>query len=253
MTLGLLVYTANEKRYLADLGVKPGGGGKALQALRNLTAVERDRVKVMLTQAFFTMLYSAALFQTGGLLTLFAREYVDRDRWGWEIPASWFTTITSIIFIALTPVAAKLWERLAVQGRNPKSSVKLAWGLILIGLGYAVIAYVMFAVVGPEGTKASPLWLLAMYVLFGFSEVAVWAGQLSLCSRLAPRNLSAIFVGGWYINIGIGTWLTGYLGALGYTWGIGEVFTSVAIGSALAGAIVWWLTPRLTRLMHGIE
>jgi POT family proton-dependent oligopeptide transporter len=44
MTLGLLVYTANQDRYLADLGRKPGGGGKALLALRNLTPVEVDRV-----------------------------------------------------------------------------------------------------------------------------------------------------------------------------------------------------------------
>jgi proton-dependent oligopeptide transporter, POT family len=253
MTLGLLVYTANEQRYLENLGKTPGGGGESLRALRNLNSVERDRLIVMFTQAFFTMLYSAALFQTGGLLTLFAREHVDRDRWGWEIPASWFTTLTSILFIVLTPVAARLWERLAARGRNPQTSVKLAWGLIAIGLAYALIAYVMFAVVQPTNAQVSPLWMLAMYVLFGLSEVAVWTGQLSLTSRLAPPNLSAIFVGGWYINIGLGTLLTGYLGALGYTWGMGEVFATVACGAMLAGAIVWLMTPRLTRLMHGIE
>ncbi len=254
MTFGLFVYVTQRQRYLGDLGVAPvGGGGSALRALMNLTREERDRVTVILVQAAFTALYSAALFQTGGLLTLFAKDYVDRDRWGWEIPASWFTTITSILFIVLTPMAATLWTRLAVRGRNPHTSVKLAWGLILIGLAYGLLAALMFTYLRTPGATVSPLWLVAMYVLFGFSEVSVWAGQLSLCSRLAPRHLSAIFVGGWYINIGVGTFLTGYLGALGYTWGIGQVFTLVAVGSIVAGVVVWALTPTLTRLMHGVE
>ena len=253
MALGLLVYLGGQGRYLADIGLTPVGGGGALAALRNLSSVEKDRIVVLLTQTFFTMLYSAALFQTGGLLTLFAKDFVDRDRWGWEIPASWFMTITSILFIVLTPFAARLWTRLGAQGRNPRTSVKLALGLIAIGIAYAIVAAAKFMLDGEAGAKASPLWLVVMYVFFGISEVLVWAGQLSLASRLAPQNLTALFVGGWYINIGIGTWLTGYLGALGYTWGIGEVFTSVAIGSLVSGVIVWLFTPRLTRLMHGIE
>jgi POT family proton-dependent oligopeptide transporter len=253
MTLGLLVYLGNQKRLLADIGKAPVGGGGALAALRNLTREERDRVVVILTQTFFTMLYSAAVFQTGGLLTLFAKDYVERDRWGWEIPASWFMTTTSILFIVLTPPAARLWTYLAERGRNPRTSVKLAMGLIAIGLGYSILVYVMTLLGGVEGAKASPLWLLAMYLFMGISEVLVWAGQLSLTSRLAPKSLSALFVGGWYINIGLGSWLTGYLGALGYTWGIQHVFTLIAVGTVAAGALVWLATPKLTRMMHGLE
>ena len=253
MTFGLLVYLRNQRRYLGDIGLKPVGGGGALAALRNLTREERNRVSVILIQAFFTMLYSAAVFQNGGLLTLFAKDYVERDRWGWEIPASWFMTITSILFIILTPPAARLWSQLARSGRNPRTSVKLALGLITLGLGYLILVYVMFGMGGREGVKASPAWLIAMYGFMGISEVLVWAGQLSLTSKLAPQRLSALFVGGWYINIGVGTWLTGYLGALGYTWGIGEVFTTIALGCLCAGVLVWLLTPRLTKLMHGIE
>jgi POT family proton-dependent oligopeptide transporter len=198
------------------------------------------------------MLYSAAVFQTGGLLTLFARAYVDRDRWGWEIPASWFTTITSILFIILTPPAARLWTHLEQRNRNPRTSVKLAAGLISIAIGYLLLVYIMFAMGGREGVKSSPTLLLVFYLFMGISEVLVWAGQLSLTSRLAPQRLSALFIGGWYVNIGIGTWLTGYLGALGYSWGIGQVFALIGAACAIAGVTVWMLTPRLSRLTHGL-
>lgn len=253
MTMGLLVYVSNERQYLADLGRVAVGGNSTLRMLGRLTLVDLDRIKVIVIQAAFTAVYSAAVFQNGGLLTLFAREHVDRLRWGWEIPASWFMMITSILFVILTPFAARLWERLALQGRNPKTSLKLAWGLITVGLGYLVVAYVMFAVVGAAGAKASPLWLLVMYLFMGVSEVLVWTGQLSLTSRLAPAAMSSIFIGGWYVNIGVGTWLTGHIGALGYTWGIGEAFAFLAALSILAGVTVWVLTPWLTQRMHGIE
>jgi POT family proton-dependent oligopeptide transporter len=160
--------------------------------------------------------------------------------------------ITSILFVILTPFAARLWTRLALQGRNPRTSVKLAWGLMAMGLGYVVVAYAMFAIVD-AGLQASPVWLIVLYLFMGVSEVLVWTGQLSLTSRLAPQALSALFVGGWYVNIGVGTWLTGQIGALGYTWGIGPVFAFLAALCIGAGVLVWLLTPWLTRRMHGIE
>jgi POT family proton-dependent oligopeptide transporter len=253
MTAGLLVYLARQRRFLADLGHAPVGGSSGWALLRNLTPVERDRIKVILIQCAFTAVYSAAVFQNGGLLTLFAREHIDRLRWGWEIPASWFMMITSILFIILTPPAARLWERLAASGRNPATPLKLAWGLVVVGFGYIIVAYVMFAVVVDTGFKASPVWLIVMYLFMGVSEVLVWTGQLSITSRLAPQALSAIFIGGWYVNIGIGTWLTGHIGALGYVWGMGPAFALLAALSILSGLAVWSITPWLIRRMHGIE
>jgi POT family proton-dependent oligopeptide transporter len=72
-----------------------------------------------------------------------------------------------------------------------------------------LVAVVMYTPAVQGGAKVSPTWLIAMYLILGISEVLVWTGQLSLTSRLAPQRLSAIFIGGWYVNIGIGTWLTG--------------------------------------------
>jgi POT family proton-dependent oligopeptide transporter len=253
MTIGLLVYLSRQTRLLADLGRTPVGSRSMLAMLGRLTRAERERIQVIFIQAAFTAVYSAAVFQNGGLLTLFAHDHIDRLRWGWEIPASWFMMITSILFVLLTPFAARLWSDLAARGRNPKTSLKLAWGLIALGLGYVLVAYVMFEVVGDSGFKASPLWLVVMYLFMGVSEVLVWTGQLSLCSRLAPQALSAIFIGGWYLNIGVGTWLTGHIGALGYSWGIGQAFAFIAALCVLSGAAVWWMTPWLTRRMHGIE
>jgi len=257
MTIGLLVYVSRQKRLLGSLGTTPAGNGSNIvEMFKSLSPEEINRIKVIFIMAAFMVIYSAAVFQNGGLLTLFAKDYVDRTRWGWEIPASWFMMITSIFFVIFTPIAAKLWERLEIRKRNPKTATKLACGLLMIGLGYALVWWKMQGSMAADAglvSKISPMWLIATYIFMGISEVLVWTGQLSLTSRLAPKNLTPIFIGAWYVNIGIGTWLTGYVGALGYRWGIDWAFALTTFACILSAFIIWLMSSRLTRMMHGIE
>jgi proton-dependent oligopeptide transporter, POT family len=73
-----------------------------------------------------------------------------------------------------------------------------------------------------------------------------------MVSRLAPANLSALFVGGWYITIGLGSWLTGYIGALAYSWGFLPTFLAIAASTIGLGLVLWMGAPRIRRLAHGL-
>ncbi len=96
-------------------------------------------------------------------------------------------------------------------------------------------------------------WLVLTYVCFGIGDTLVWPTQISLVTKLAPTTLSALFVGGWYVTIGIGSWLTGYIGALAWVWDMGTVFLLLAIAMLALGSLLWALTPALVRRMHGAE
>jgi hypothetical protein len=50
----------------------------------------------------------------------------------------------------------------------------------------------------------------------------------------------------------LGSWLTGYIGALGYTWGMTQLFATLAFATIALGSVLWSLTPRLRRLGHGV-
>lgn len=246
MTLGLVVYLLKQRAWLADLGekaVRPARG-----ALGNLTAAERTRIFVILVQGLFTVAYAAAFYQKGGLLTLFAREQLDRSVGAVEVPVTWLLAISTGTFILVTPLLARIWASLAARGRDPDSATKLAWGLLMIGLGYVVIAVAVFVHPLAEGMRASWGWLALTYICFGIGDALVWPTQISMVSRLAPPAWSALFVGAWYITIGIGSWLTGYIGALGYSWGMLPVFISLAASLFALGALLWSLVPALARL-----
>ena len=248
MTLGMLAYLRKQQAYLADLGKAPVRGMGVTS--RSLTAQERDRIKAILIQGLFTIAYAAAFFQKGGLLTLFAREHLDRNVGGWEVPVTWLLTVSTATFILATPLTARLWQRLDARGRNPSASTKLAWGLMALAVGYIAIAWAAPGLGETPLVKPSWGWLVLTYLCFGIGDALVWPIQISMVSRLAPSHLSALLVGGWYITIGIGSWLTGYIGALSYTWGMQPLFCAVAAALVAAGALLWALAAPLRRLSH---
>lgn len=251
MTLGMLVYLWKQQDWLGDVGRVPVGDRDHAGAFAALTSEQRDRIHVIFAQGLFTVAYAAAFFQKGGMLTLFASEHVQREVGGWVIPTTWFLVVSTGTFILVTPLAARLWLLLAQKSRNPSASVKLAWGLMMLGAGYGLLATAT-----PFNSDAAKVWwgwLVLTYVCFGIGDTLVWPTQISLVTKLAPATLSALFVGGWYVTIGIGSWLTGYIGALAWVWDMGTVFLLLACAMLALGALLWSLTPALVRRMHGAE
>jgi POT family proton-dependent oligopeptide transporter len=253
MGLGLAVYLWKQRTYLADIGLQAPRRHITRSGFRGLSAAEWDRVKLIFLQGAITAVFTSGSNQSGGLLTLFARDHVDRWVGNFEIPASWLLIAGSCLFVITAPPMARLWERLARRGRNPSASTKLAWGLMVLGLGYAIITLATTLVPYESGAKVPVGWMIAMYACFGFAEVLVYANQLSLTSKLAPPGLAAVFVGGWYIQAAVGNSLTGYIGAKSYTWGLEPVLVGSTLAFIVLGVAVWLATPLFVRLMRGIE
>lgn len=250
MAIGLVVYLWKQHEYVGDVGLSPAREVRSRFSLRNFSAEEIDRLKVILFQAIFTIMYGTAWYQTFGLLTLFAKDDLDRYVAGWEIPVTWFIVMSNTTFVLVTPFAAKLWQKLDKYNLNPGSSTKLGWGLIIVGIGYLILVLGMPA----DGNgKTWWIWMAITYICFGISDILVWPIQISLVSKLAPTNLSSLFVGGWYVSIGLGSLLAGYLGAIAYEWDISTFFLLLAAATIILGSIACLLTPVFRRLMHGIE
>lgn len=251
MALGLTAYLWKQRAWLAELGMAPGRRAGAA-ASAPLSTIEKQRIAVIVAQGVFTTCYAALFYQKGGLLTLFTRDHLDRNIGGWEVPVTWLLAVSTVTFLFATPLLARAWSRLARQGRDPSASTKLALGLLLLGVGYIAIIWAAASLHDAQ-VRASVWWIVFTYVCFGIGDALVWPHQISLTSKLAPASLSALFIGGWYITIGIGSWLTGYLGALGYRWGMAPAFTLFATMAIGAGVLLLLVTPRLRRWMHGAE
>ena len=130
---------------------------------------------------------AAALFwsffeQAGSTLNLFAAERTDRVAPGFLqgilsgvldgglFPASWFQSLNALFIVMLAPVFAWLWVWLNNRGKEPTSPGKFVFGLVFLGLGFAVLA--VGASLSQAGVEVSPNWLIVTYLLHTIGNIA---------------------------------------------------------------------------------
>ncbi len=179
---------------------------------KSLTKIEMQRIIVIFILAFFVIFFWGAFEQAGASLTLFADRQTDRTIFGWEMPASYFQSVNPLSVIILAPIFTLIWGFLYARKLEPSSPKKMAIGLLLVALGYVVIA---IAVKGlGVGDKVSMWWLFGLYVIHSMGELCLSPIGLSMVSKLAPLRLSSLMMGTWFLANAAANKFAGTLSAL---------------------------------------
>jgi POT family proton-dependent oligopeptide transporter len=173
---------------------------------------------------------------------------------GTEVPATWYSILNSLFIITLAPLFSKWWE----SKYNPSAAFKYAFGLVLLGIGFAFLAFGAANI--PQGAKVasvSMIWLILAYLFHTLGELCLSPLGLSYLSKLVPARMIAFMFGIWYLAIAIGNKLAHYAGSLidpiTEQYSLSTfflLFTFVPIG---AGVLVALLHPVLKKLMHGVK
>ncbi len=186
----------------------------------------------------------------GGVANYFGLELADKT----EVQASWFSILNSFFIITLAPLFSKFWDKKIITS----GPVKFGIGLILVGLGFAFLAYGSAGI--PQGAKTasvSMFWLVMAYFLHTAGELCVSPVGLSYVSKLAPVRLIGLMFGVWFVANFIANWSAGITGS--YIDAITEsnsmtvfflIFTGITVG---AGIICILLKGVLGKMMHGFE
>ena len=129
-----------------------------------------------------------------------------------EFPASWFQSINPLGIIIMAPFFSMFWNALSKRKMEPSSPLKMAFGLLLVALGYVVIA---FAVHGVDPQTKITMWSLwALYVLHTMGELCLSPIGLSMVSKLSPIRFSSLLMGTWFIANAIANKVAGILSGL---------------------------------------
>jgi len=171
-----------------------------------------------------------------------------------EVPASWFGILNSFFIISLAPLFSKWWE----SKYNPSAAMKYGLGLILLGLGFGILAFGTAGI--PQGAKTASVsmaFLILAYLLHTMGELCLSPLGLSYLSKLVPARMIGFMFGIWYLAIAIGQKAAGTMG--GMIDKITEehslsifflIFTLIPIA---VGFLSMLLNPVLKKLMHGIR
>ena len=180
--------------------------------------------------------------------------YIEFTNTGTEVPASWFNILNSLFIIMFAPLFSKWWD----SKYNPSAAQKYAYGLILLGIGFAFVAYGSAGIPqGAETAAVSMIWLVIAYLFHTLGELCLSPVGLSYVSKLVPARMIAFMFGVWYLAVAIGNKLAHLTGGLidpiveAYDMStFFLIFTLIPIG---AGVILFLLAKPIKRLMHGVH
>jgi POT family proton-dependent oligopeptide transporter len=229
----------------------------------SLTKTERDRIFVIYIIAFFVIFFWAAFEQAGMSLTLFAQEQTDRNLLGWEVRASWFQSLNPLFVVLLAFIMPAVWDFLNKRKKEPASPTKQAIGLLLLSLGYLIIC---FGVKGVQpGIKMNMLWLVGLYFIHTMGEMAVSPIGLSMVNRLTPVRFASLMMGIWYLSMATANKFAGLLSGLYPEEGkaksivgfrietMSDFFLIFVVISAIAALVLFLLSKKLQKMMHGVK
>jgi POT family proton-dependent oligopeptide transporter len=179
-----------------------------------LNGDEKRRVTVIAVLFVAAAVFWSAFEQAPTSLNLFARDFTDRQMFGWEVPATWFQSINAFFVVLLAPVAAATWLALARRPRGDLSSpAKFAFGLALAGVGFFLMIFAANSVVSSGGLiKVSAWWLVGSYFFQTVGELALSPVGLSSMTKLSPRRYVGQMMGIWFLASAVGNLIGGLVG-----------------------------------------
>lgn len=220
---------------------------------------EWSRVGVILVLAIFNIFFWGGFEQAGTTFNLFARDNTQRMIGSWEIPASWFQSINAIFIVLFAPLFSILWVQLEKKKLNPNTPMKFAWGMILLAVGFVVMAFAYSrSTSGEEVRLVSPLWLTMVFMLHTFGELCLSPIGLSMVTKMSPPKLVSTMMGIWFGSTAAGNFVASQMKAISMHLekAMGteiQVFWLIAIQSAIIAVVIVILSPWLKKMMHGIK
>ncbi|MDP1744965.1 MAG: MFS transporter, partial [Bacteroidota bacterium] len=160
-------------------------GYKVFTKMKNEQKGVRELILFLVTGAIVYLTYAIIQFPSEG-------SNID------SIPASFFQSVNAIAIVICAPLFSILWTFLGKKNMEPASPYKQSIGLLLLALGYVVIA---FGVKGIEpSTKVSMMWLLSLYLIHTFGELCLSPIGLSMVNKLAPIKFASLLMGVWFLS-----------------------------------------------------
>lgn len=251
MALGVAQYVAGQK-HLRQVGNYLGDSTETSKSLEEpLTAVEKDRIVVLLISFLLVILFWGAFEQAGGLMNIYTMEKTNRMIGDWMVPASWFQSINAMFIIFFGSSVAAFWAMRKRKGKTATSLFKMIVGLIIMGTGFF---FMTAATAQYEATGSSAMyWLVLAYLFHTIGELCLSPVALSYITKLAPLKYASIMMGVYFAMTGFGSKLAGLLGEWSQSLGEMTIFTGIAATSIGVGLLVLLLRNKLEPLTHGIE
>lgn len=171
-----------------------------------------------------------------------------------EVAVSWFQILNSFFIITLASTFSKIWEKVW----NPSGTVKFAFGLILVAVGFLALAYGSMSI--PQGAKnasVSMIWLILAYFFHTTGELCLSPVGLSYVSKLSPKKFAGLLFGLWFTASAIANFIAGitgsYIDKITEAYSMTTFFLIIAALPILVALLLLLFSGKLKKMQHGIN
>jgi proton-dependent oligopeptide transporter, POT family len=259
MIIGQVIFNIFSRKFLGETGTKPLRTQTATPDGKDkpLTAKEKQRTLGLIIVACFVVFFWAGFEQAGSSFTLYTQKFVDRTVFGYEVPTSWFQSINPLFIIILAPILSTIWYKLSnTKGGDLKATTKMAFGMMLLGLGFLVLVPAVLQTGSDEaniGIKANMLFIIVTYLFHTIGELFLSPVGLSLVNKVSPVKIASLMMGVWLFSSAVANFGAGKLAALTESLGYLEIFSVIGIAAIILGIILLLISKKLSVMLFNEE
>jgi len=280
MVIGQILFNTLAKKYLGNLGLKPGKAdketfkdaatleetnpgvaqGNKVPEFANPEVVdpkaEKQRIGVIFIFFCFAVFFWAGFEQAGSSISLYTDKFINRNFFGYEIPTSFFQSVNPIFIVILAPIFAAFWN--SKWGKKLSTPLKMGIGMVILGLGFwfmlgAVAERKAHGDIADVANKAGLMWLVMTYFIHTIGELCLSPVGLSVVTKLSPPRLASVLMAVWLLASSVANFIGGFLAATVEKLGAGEVFTYISGFVIACGLLLILLNKVIVKMMHGVR
>ena len=219
---------------------------------KEVTDIERSRVKAFIPLFILGMLFWAIQEQGSNVLNIYGIEHSDMklNLFGWKtnFGEAIFQSINPLFILLFAPVVSAVWQKLGK--RQPSLPMKFVIGALMAGA-----SYIMMGIIGNiyGNTHFSVNWVILSYIICVVGELCLSPTGNSAAVKLAPKAFNAQMMSLWLLTNASAQAFNGTLVKLIDPLGQTNYFIFLGVTTAIITFIILAFSPKIIKAMKGIR
>ncbi|PBJ13154.1 peptide MFS transporter [Flavobacterium sp. ACN6] len=211
----------------------------------------------------FYLLFNAIYEQSGGSLSLFAKDNLDNKLLFFTIDPNIINNSSNTFFVVvLSPLIGLLWIWMGKRKIEPNTLIKFGIGFLFLAASFYIFYLTKFFA-NAKGIASLNVFTFA-YLVTTIGELCLGPIGMSIITKLSPKRLFGMMMGLWFLASAFGQLAAGKLGAEISRSNTGDTLMSklqsytegyyqLAIYSLVAGVVLIAISPVLKKLMQEVK
>ncbi len=212
---------------------------------------------------FFYLLFNAIYEQSGGSLSLFAKDNLNDKLLFFSIDPNIVNNSSNTFFVVvLSPLIGLLWIWMGKRKIEPNTLIKFGIGFLFLAASFYIFYLTKFFA-DSNGIASLNVFTFA-YLVTTIGELCLGPIGMSIITKLSPKRLFGMMMGLWFLASAFGQLFAGKLGAeisksntgdtlLSKLQSYTEGYCQLAIYSLIAGVLLIAISPFIKKLMQEVK